>query len=616
MQLERVDPAVVATVRRMQMAGGPRDEAMQRVRMVRDGKFREVWPDQFSDAFPTSIVANFVDNSARDLASSLAPLPTLNCSSGNMRSNADKTRAAKKDRIGYNYWLHAMLEYQMKYGADQYITYGFLPFWVEADYDAQLPFIHVVDPEGCYFEQDRRLRTKHFARVWKQDINELAVMFDDYAAAILTDPQTGDRSTVDELEVVLYIDGKFCTMYLPERSGLIISKYAHKQKACPVHVAVRPGLHMNPRGQYDDVLWVQMAHAVMAMLTLEAGHKAVQAPITVPTDVNEINIGPDAIIVTDHGSEVGRVALNVPAAAFELGQSLKQEMQEGVGYPGTRLGQGPPGGTTGRGVQALEGGYDNQIALGQDVLKLAMICVTEMCFEMDETLWPNKSKTIQGVLSGESFEVTYVPSKDIAGNYNCSVTYGFASGTSPQGAIVTLLQLRGDSLVGRDFTRRQLSMDIDVDQQQREIDVEKTEDALMQGLMAGLQSTGQMMAQGMEPQAMTFFAAATHIIEGRRNGRDLATLFQEAFQPPPEQQAPPGAPPAPDGTGGAPGAPGADGGAAGLEGVGPTGLPPGVAPGQAGMAPGGRASVADLAAGFTAGGSPSMTDSVRRRLPV
>lgn len=628
MQGDRVDPKIVAIVDRMRDGAHDRDLAMSKVRMVRDGKFAELWPDQFSERYPTSIVANFVDISARDLASSLAGLPTLACAAGAMRTDADKRRAEKKNRIGYNFWLHSMLEYQMKSGADQYVSYGFLPLWVEADYDAKMPFINVVDPEGCYFELDRRLKTKQFARCWREDIQELAVQWPEYRGTILTDPTTGKPATIDKIEVVLYIDDTYCTLYLPDRNGVILDRYAHRMRragkpACPVHVAIRPGLHNKPRGQYDDVLYVQLAHAVMAALTLEAGHKAVQAPLTVPNDVQEINIGPDAIMQTDNPGGVQRVPLNVPAAAFQLGEQLKEEMHEGAGYPDTRLGNGPAGGTTGRGVDALEGGYDAQIDLGQDVLKLAFIEATSMAFELDVILWPNVSKTINGILSGESFEVTYTPLKDIGDNVSCNVTYGFAAGNSPSAKIVTLLQLRGDNLIGRDFTRRNLGFDIDTEQQQREIDVEIIEDGLKQGLAAALQSAGQMMAQGMTAEAMQFFQAASMIIDGRRKGEELAPLFSKAFQPPPappQAPAPAGGPPVPGGPGGAPGAPGAGGGPpgadTGLAGVGPTGLPPGVAPGQAGMPPGGRPSVADLAAGFTGNGTANLTDSIRRRLPV
>ena len=291
---------------------------------------------------------------------------------------------------------------------------------------------------------------------------------------------------------------------------------------------------------------------------------------------------------------------------------------KGSGYPDTRFGSAPPGGTTGRGVSALEGGFDSQIKLGQDVLGEGLKLITQKCFEMDLALWPNVTRTINGTLTGESFQTSYTPSKDIRDTV-CDVSYGFASGSNPNAQIVSLLQLRGDSIISRNTFRQNLPFDIDPDQQQRELDVQGIEDALKQGLAAALTAVGQMMAAGQVDQAMQFFNAATSIIEGRRAGKELAPLFTEAFAPPP---APPAAPELPPGVGGPPGAPGAPGeaggagGPAGLPGVGENGLPVGTAPGQAGLPPGGRPSVSDLTAGFLSSGAPNVAANVRRRLPT
>ena len=610
-----VDPVVRDRVKRMRDSAFDRDLAMARVRLVRDGRFSDVWPDQFSEKYPTSLVANFVDVAARDIASNLAPLPSLSCSAGPMRTDADKRRAEKKNRIGANYWRHSSLEFQMKYGADQYLSYGFLPLWVEADYDEKLPYIHVEDPQGAYYDLDRRLKCRRYARVWRQDLHELAAEFPEYANTILFD-KNGREYSADNTEVVRYIDESCVMIYLPERNYQIVAYYKHGLDFCPVHIALRPGLHYDPRGQFDDVLWVQLAHSVMAALTIEAGHKSVQAPLAVPSDVQEIAIGPDNVIVTDSPDKVQRVPLQVPQAAFALGESLKEEMKEGAGYPESRLGSPSASTITGRGISALEGGFDSQIKLGQDVLGLALRMGTAMAFKMDYTLWPNKAKKITGTLSGESFEIMYVPKRDISDKYAVEVSYGFASGVSPNGAIVTLLQLRGDEIIGRDTFRRQLPFDVDVEQQQRELDVQAVEDALKQGLAAAIQSSGQMIAQGQTAEALQFFTAASEVIKGRRDGKDLSELILSVFQKSADQAAQQQAAQqqgAPSGPGGPSGAPG---GGDALDDVGPTGLPPGVAPGQAGMPPGGRPSVTDLSAGFTGGGVPTVGAAIRRRVPT
>jgi hypothetical protein len=125
-----------------------------------------------------------------------------------------------------------------------------------------------------------------------------------------------------------------------------------------------------------------------------------------------------------------------------------------------------------------------------------------------------------------------------------------------------------------------------------------------------------MLAQGMTDQAMLFFKLADQMIRGRQNGKPMneiliqsITEYQqqqaEAAQAAQQQQA--GA------QGGGP--PGAPGGPDSIDGVGPDGLPPNVAPGQAGLAPGGLPDIQSLVSGFR-NGSAEMSSSVRKRIPT
>ncbi len=217
---------------------------------------------------------------------------------------------------------------------------------------------------------------------------------------------------------------------------------------------------------------------------------------------------------------------------------------------------------TGRGVQALMGGFNTVITTGQNVIAQALARALELAMEMDEKLWPGQQKTISGVVQGTPFEENYIPGKDINGVYTVDVTYGFAAGQDPARAIVALLQLRGDQLVSRDFVQRQLPMDLDVVQLQTQIDNEQFTDSLKQGIMAYAQGILQMSQQGMDPvDALTKMAK---LIEEREKGTAVHDAVLKVFTPKkqPEQPSNPleaalggGAPAQP---GGAPqGAPGA-----------------------------------------------------------
>jgi hypothetical protein len=342
------------------------------------------------------------------------------------------------------------------------------------------------------------------------------------------------------------------------------------------------------------------------MLALEATQQAVRAPLALPTDVQKISFGDNSVIRTNSPDKIRRVGQDVPVVAFQEGQVLAEEVRAGTRTPASATGDVQASIITGQGVNALNGGYDIQIATGQAVIGHALEQALMLCLEMDEKFWPQASKTVTGVINGTPFQETYTPGKDIRGDYRVSVTYGFASGMNPNQALVFLLQLRGDQLVSRDFVQRQLPFDIDVTALQAEIDNEEVTDALKQGVFAMLSSAGIMAQQGMDPTQLLRNAA--RIIALREKGIPMAEAILQTFEAPP-------APPSP--MAGGPGAPGGEGLSGALQGQNPTtGAPMGVAPGQAGMGPGGKPDMMSLLAGLTGGGAPNLAASVKRQVPA
>ena len=236
----------------------------------------------------------------------------------------------------------------------------------------------------------------------------------------------------------------------------------------------------------------------------------------------------------------------------------------------------------------------------------------QLCFEMDEKFWPEVKKPIRGVANGAHYEEFYTPAKDIAGSYTVDVTYGFAAGMDPSRALVFLLQLRGDKLVPRDFVQRQLPMDVDVVQMQQMVDAEETTDALKQGVFSMLASMGIMAQQGFDPTDILRKTAL--IIEQREKGTAFHDAVLKAFEPPPP---PPGGP-EPPGAGVPSLAPGSEAAPPGglPPGMQASGLPFGVASGQAEMGQGGRPDMQTLLASLGTSGQPNLQAGVARRLPA
>jgi hypothetical protein len=604
-----VDKAVASKVDGLIMASRRRDERMHDIRLARAGDLDELAPGLFASNWPRPVVANFIDVAARDLASVLAPLPSLNCASGKMQSDADRRRAEKKNKIGQDYWSESRLSTQMFTGADRWSSYGFLPFYVEPDFDRARPIIQVEDPYGAYYETDRWGCTTTYVRRWDCTIAELCALWPEYEGRIRGSIRN-DYDSQAKIKVIRYCDEYKTILYLPERDNLVLTQYRNPIDSCPAVVIERPKLDNENRGQYDGVIWVQLALHRMGMLAMDGAYRAVMAPMAMPNDAQELPLGPDAVIRSDNPDGIRRVPLELPQSAFSWSAQLEDQLRTGAGYPEARTGQSPGSVVTGRGVEALMGSFDTQIKTFQELARWGLTQTTSKCFEMDEKLFGGRDRTVNGTLHGESYQITVNPGKDIDGNYSCDVTYGFAAGLSPNQAIVLLLQARGDGLISRNTVRRQMPFDIDVDQEQRDLDVQEGEDALKQGLYSFAQALAPMAAQGMDPTVP--IRALASVIQARAKGTPLAQAVTEAFAPPDAAPGAPGAPPGPED----PAAAGAAGPGGSLPGIGPSGLPAGVAPGQAAQGPGGLPSVQDIIAGLSSSGQPNLQASVRRRTPA
>jgi hypothetical protein len=367
--------------------------------------------------------------------------------------------------------------------ADAYLSYGFAPMYAEADYELQMPMIRLEDPRGFYYENDRFGNTLRMAKCYKETVDKAGRAVPRVRAA---DPHedrpVGATASVpgdEKVEVVQYCRRRPWVLFLPGpgQPGAGAVRQPEPSK-CPCGWRSGPACSASNGGQFDQVVWVQLARHRMALLGLEAGVKAVGAPIAVPRDVSGAGRGPgrgDRDRVPGEGAP-GRDR-GAATRRSRCRRPWSQELRMGARYPEGRAGGIDASVITGRGVQALMGRFDTQISTAQTMIGDALAKVTGVRFELDCKVWPNMRKRITGNAHGEPYEMTYTPGKAIGDNYSCDVTYGFAAGCRPNAAVVMLLQLRGDGLIDRDTVRKNLPWAIDDEQMQRSLDVEQTADA-------------------------------------------------------------------------------------------------------------------------------------------
>ena len=567
-----------------------RDQANQDVLAVREGRMNDVYPDLFPEGpFSKGIVANAVDTIARDLSETLSPLPAFNCSSAKSTTDTARVFAEKRTKIVNGYIAHSNVQTQLYSATDRYFTYGYVPSIVEIDPESQMPRITFLDSIGAYPVFDRWGNIQAgFFEFWRSR-DELAAQYP-HAAGSLENHKQGN----DLVQVVRYHDKDIDLIYIPNADSMILESTVNHAGECLLEWTQRSGVGDTPRGQFSDVLGVQVAKSRFALLSLEAAQKSVQAPIVLPPDAQELSFGPDSIIRTSQGNQVRRVPLEVPNAAFAQQGILDQELRQGARYPEARNGDVGGSTVTGKGVQALMSGFDTQIRTGQAMFARTFENLVRKALMVDEVIFGEITKTIRGNAEGTPYEVSYKPSRDIKGDYTVDVQYGLMAGLDPNRALVFGLQARGDKLISRDFLRRQMPFALDASEEEAQVDVEELRDALKSAVAMYAQSIPSLAAQGQDPGDA--LAKLSAIIIGRQKGEPIEKIVSEAFAPPEPDPA-----------------------SAGVEGAGGdplAGPSAGGSPLDALASEGGRPDVQTLLASMGSGGSPQLSAGVKRQTEI
>jgi hypothetical protein len=516
-----------ARVSTLRYRANGRDQRNGDVQMVRQGKISQVYPNFFPDGIDQNVVANFIDIVARDLSEVIAPLPAVNCSAANQTNDRARNFADKRTRIASNYFEHSDLQVQMYNGADMYLTYGFLPFIIELDEEAQMPRIRLENPVGAYPEFDRYGRCVAFAKRYSMTLGELVAMFPEHEYQLLG--KLGWKQDLNGMvEMIRYYDKDQSVLYLPSRNNMLLSHAENPLGIMNVVIAKRPSVDGELRGQFDDVLGIQLLRNRFALLAMEAAEKSVQAPIVLPQDVQELQLGGDAVIRTANPAGVRRVELTLPQGAFTEQNILNQELRVGARYPESRTGNVNASIVTGQGVQALLGAFDTQVKSAQSILAAALRDVITLCFKTDEALF-NIEKTIRGVDAGSPYVLTYLPSKDIKKDYSADVRYGMLAGLNPAQGLIFMLQALGGGLISKDMAMRELPFGVNVTLEQEKIEIEKMREALVGSLQQMTQAIPQMAMQGQDPSNLVRQIA--DVIKARKKGVSIEEAIEDVFTP-------------------------------------------------------------------------------------
>jgi len=567
-----------------------RDKRMRDVAMVRAGNADQVFRGLFPEgAWSKPIIANLIDVVARDVAEQAGVLPTITAAGDSSLDDNQRTKADKRTKIANYYVASSRLGTELLRGADQLGTYGFCAFRVEPNFKENRPHIHVENSMGAYYDRDRFGEVTVYCRSYYRKAGDLAAQFPEVADKILQTSAFGQRADENQLlEVVRWMDKRRTVMFIPERGGVVLAETANRIGRVPIAIAQRPSLDGEVRGSFDDVLPVYAAKARLALLTMEAVQKSVEAPLTVPTDVVQLPVGPDAVIRSNSPEKIRRVNLDVPQFAFAENNVLADEMKLGTRFPQARAGQAEGSIVTGQGVKALMAGFDSQIKVIQSILGEAIGEAISIAFATDEAYFPQVTREVSATANGVPYKLKYKPSTDINGSYGVTVEYGLMAGLDPNRALVWGLQARGDKLISRGMLRRNLPISLNAGEEERAIDIEEMRDSLKASVSQLAAAIPQMVMQGQDPMKVVEKMAA--VIDERKKGTPLEDAVAKAFKPEPAPQQPE--------------APEMMQPEEGIEGG---GMP---------QMPQGRPAMQELLAGLTGSGNPVLAGRVTRQIPA
>jgi hypothetical protein len=595
--------AIIQKVDALQVQFSTRDHFSSQVRAVRNGDFDHIAPGIFPEEWPRPVCANIVDNMARDFAAKLSPLPAFTCSAASSLSDSARKFAEKRTKIANFYVDSSKLKAQMPDAADSYNCYGMVVFSVEPDMESKTPKIRCEDGANVYPVWDRNMRTVAAAKVYLLYKSQLLAMYPHLESMFKAKP--GALIDGEKVKVIKWVDKDDCVVYLPDLGQEVVEEYKNPIGRCTVVAVPRPsgigtyGAFI--RGQYDDLVWPQIARNEFQILALEAADKAVRAPIIVPPDVTDVTFGPDAVMQTQNPQGVQRLKVDVPPASFQAMEWLRSDMQIGGMSPEGRSGSVNASVITGAGIDALNEGYSTQLAQAQEMMAFALEQVIDLCFTVDEKVWPNLKKQIRGQETGVPYEVTYTPSKDIAGDHSIDIQYGFLAGLDANRSLIFILQAYGAGLISQDYAMRNLPAHFNISEETKKIELEKVRKAILEGAMMTAQAIPMMATQGGDPSML--MQQLSSLADALKKGEAVESAALKAFAPPPPPPAPPGSEVAPGVPPSAPGAAAPPGSEA--AGGGP---PSDIGASQPGLM--------QLMAGITNGGASNLQANVLRQTPT
>ena len=402
-------------------------------------------PQEFDQYFPTAEprhVVNLTRLAWDDLATAVGTPPELRAEPRN-NSDAEMKRTGLLEKIGYGYAQTAEPASRLFYWqlAWWLIGTGRAVVVVKPDFEHQRPVMSLRDPRSAYPSAKKTVGRSIVEMediIFKYDIpgavaHSMGLAGSPAISRFLPGSSTyGSTSEEDrhKVGVIEMIDDK---RWLLVSEGGTVMTGEHRLGRVPAHMFQTFSVE-KPWGlsQFEDQISLQVAISRLLSLKLAYTERLTYPVYWAKGHQGEMEIGPLVINKLEQGGEMGQLTPPTTLQAdrdIDMLASLSRVLNRN---PEVRQGEVDSKGAyvSAKTLEQLSQAIDNTVSKAWDVVAAGKKYLYSVCFQMDETLWPDVEKPIGGsTLKGKKYQTgTYVPSKDIKGRWDINVDYGFGLG--------------------------------------------------------------------------------------------------------------------------------------------------------------------------------------------
>jgi hypothetical protein len=266
--------------------------------------------------------------------------------------------------------------------------------------------------------------------------------------------------------------------------GWVLVDVPNDMGVVPVVEITRPSFDGERRGAHDQTIHIlRVQHHLMA-LTIERTEEEVYPPIA-GYDVEDLDLfGPGSS--HQYRSADGKIDRLTPQSNFDVKDliaRLESQARFQSVYPVQLTGDPGASIASARAITASQGALDARLAQAHRDFEWFLAQVDEMLLRFDEA-YCDAPKTIYGDARDRKNPESWSPSRDIAGAYEVTRSYGLGAGADPTNKETRLQLHLSSGLISMKTARGELDFLENEDMEEKQVAKEQMVLAVNQGILA------------------------------------------------------------------------------------------------------------------------------------